>query len=423
MPHMFNPSQLKKQFPIFAHYLQKHKHPLVYLDNGATSQKPQAVIAAISNYYQTANANVGRGIYQLAEESTQIYHNSRQVIAKYFGAQTEELILTRNTTESLNAVAYGWGDNNLEPGDVILTSPLSHHSNLVVWQQLAQRTNATLKYIELTDRGRLDLADLEHKLAVEPVRLLAVTHVSNVTGAFLNLQKLVQISAQSKAKPRILLDGAQSAVVIPPDFSQLDIDFYAFSGHKMLGPMGMGGLLVKRQILADNEMQPWLFGGGMIDTVKLATTSFNQDLVERFTAGTPNVAGAVGLAAACEFLTQLGHSQIAEHDQKLVQAAIEKLRGRDDIDLIGPVAVGSDGRIPRIGSVAFTHRTAASHDVAQVLAQHHVAVRAGHHCCTPLHHQFEWEGTVRASFQVYNSTEDIEQLAAGLDQVEQTLAS
>ncbi len=408
---MFKPKQLRKDFPLL-----KHNPDLVYLDNAATSHKPQAVLDAVNNYYKTANANVGRGVYDLAQASTEHLENSRQKIADFFKAQPEELILTSGTTAAINGAAYGWADHNLGPDDVILISLLEHHSNLVVWQQVMQRTGAKLAYVGPGPDGQLDWDEFKNKLQNLTPKLVALSHVSNVTGAYTDLERAAQLVADYTDECRILVDGAQAVPHLPLNFSDLNIDFYAFSGHKMLGPMGTGGLLVKKELLESGEMQPWFFGGGMVEQVHQQKTKFNSKIKNLFQAGTPNTAGAVGLAAACDYLSGLGMGQVLEHDQHLVKYALLQIAEADGLlELVGPVQSVPNGKqLIRVGSVAFIPRFAQAHDTAQVLNQQNVAVRSGYHCAMPLHTYFNWPPTLRASFSVYNTKEDIDQMIAAL---------
>jgi cysteine desulfurase/selenocysteine lyase len=413
---MFNPQTIRQDFPIFTHNPQGDK--LVYLDSAATSQKPQVVLDAISNYYQTTNANVHRGVHQLSDKSTQAWDDSRTTIAEFFDARADELIVTRNTSEAINGVAYGWGDHNLQPDDIILTSLLEHHSNIVCWQELAKRTGASIKFIDITNEGRLDRRSLTKKLSLPKVKLLALTHVSNTLGTLNPIAEIITEARALQPGIRVLIDAAQSAPHIPVSFAKLDADFLVFSGHKMLGPMGIGGVFVRQSLLQSGEMQPWLFGGGMIATVTTDTTTFADDLSERFTAGTPDVASAVGLAAACEYLAKLHMSDVGQHDLDLVLYAIEQLSALTEITLIGPTDF-SQSEVDRVGSVAFIYQGVHAHDVAQVLDSVGVAVRSGHHCTMPLHEAFGWTASVRASFNLYNTTADIDALIAGLAKVRQ----
>ncbi|MBP7768556.1 SufS family cysteine desulfurase [Candidatus Woesebacteria bacterium] len=417
---MFDPRELQNDFPILHRSVNGTR--LVYLDNAATSQKPTVVIDAIANYYRTSNANVHRGVHTLSDESTHLWENSRQDIAHFFGAENDELILTRNTTEALNGVAYGWGDGHIHAGDVILTTLIEHHANIVPWQQLAARTGARLDFINLDVDGRVDLSHFEFLLAGygSKVKLIALAHVSNAVGTLLPLSEIVKrIDTQFTAenRPKICIDGAQSAPHIPISFDAMGVDFFAFSGHKMLGPMGVGGLLVKKALLKNNEMKPWQFGGGMIAEVQRETTTFNDTISERFTPGTPDVASAVGLAAACRYLAVLGMNAVQAHDQQLVAYAILKLREEKMVTLVGPQHAIGTAPIDRVGSVSFIYTGVHAHDVAQVLDSAGIAVRSGHHCTMPLHTHFHWQATVRVSFSVYTTTEDIDALIEGLHKV------
>ena len=420
---MLGSQMLKSQFPILSRKV--NNKPLVYLDNAATSQKPLEVIEAISNYYTQHNANVHRGVHRLSDESTTVFEESRATIAKFFGADTEELVVTRNATESINGVAYGWVDKNLQEGDVIVTSLMEHHANFVVWQEVAKRTGAKVEYVGVDENGRLELGELEEKLKTLPVKLVALVHVSNTTGTVNPIKKIRQlISKHQKDHPiRLLLDGAQSAPHMKVDFHQLGADFYVFSGHKMLAPMGVGGLIAKKELLESEEMKPWLFGGGMIFSVLPEETEFNPDLSDRFTAGTPDVASIVGLAAACDYLKKLKMRKVEQHDRELVIYALEKLQQFPEIKIVGPIKSLSQKPLDRLGSVAFIHQAAHAHDVSQILDSEGVAVRSGHHCTMPLHNYFKWQATTRASFSVYSSKNDIDILVRGLEKVRQVFKS
>ena len=411
----FDPQALQKDFPILKRRLHtSEKNPdgvsLVYLDNAATSQKPQSVIDAISNYYANHNANVHRGVHQLGDESTTVFHQSRQTIAKFFGAKPTELIAVRNTTEALNLVALGWGETSVQAGDVILTTELEHHSNLVPWQRLARRKNATLQFLNIDQYGHLKIEELAQILKKEKVALLSFSHVSNTLGVRAPLEEMVKLVRQLSPKTKICVDGAQAAPHFAIDFQTLDLDFYAVSAHKMLGPMGTGGLFVRESLL--KELEPVLLGGGMIDEVGWQETSYADDLEDRFTAGTPDVAGLVGWAVACEYLSKIGMDQVFAHDQELVKYSLEKLSQLPELELIGPLDPKD-----RVGSVTFLYKGVHAHDVGQILDSEGVAVRTGHHCTMPLHRKFGWAGSIRASFQVYNSTADIDALIHALVKV------
>lgn len=407
---------VKNDFPILTRRI--NSNPLIYLDNSATSQKPKSVIEAITNYYTCHNANVHRGVHTLSDESTKLWQESKQTIATFFHADSEQLIITRNTTEAVNAIRYGWLDGILEENDVILTTIMEHHSNIVMWQEACSKVAAHLKYIDLKADGTLDLENLKHTLDTygARIKLVSFTHVSNTLGTLNPVEHIVEMirsAIPNKAeRPKIAVDGAQSAPHMSINFQKLGIDFFVFSGHKMLGPMGIGGLIVKKELLQLREMKPWLFGGGMISSVSLEKTEYNDDIDELFVAGTPDVASAVGLAAACQYLTDVGMNAVLEHDRELVAYALEKLSNIPEITIVGPLSSTN-----RIGSVAFLYNGVHAHDVAQILDSQGIAVRSGHHCTMPLHTHFGWQATTRASFQVYNTKEDIDGLIVGLAKV------
>ncbi len=413
MPQLdFN--QLKADFPLWT---QPATAELVYFDSAATAQKPQVVIDAISHYYQNHTANIHRGVHRLAEWSTNDWETSRATIAAFLGAEPAELIITRNTTEALNGIAYGWADHNLKGGDVILTTLLEHHANLVPWQQVCLRTGAQLLIAGVTADGQLDEKDWLAKLKTPGVKLVAFTHVSNVTGTVFDVPRLVKLVRQHQPLARIVLDAAQSVPHLPVNFHALGVDFLAFSGHKLYGPMGVGGLLVRRALLENNEMQPWLFGGGMIDTVWPEHSTFHTDPVDRFTAGTPDVASVVGLAAAVTYLQNIGMAEVAAHEQALVKAAYDRLSQIPEIKLIGP----DPHQHHRVGSVAFVYQGVHAHDVAQVLESQNIAVRSGHHCAMPLHTHQGWVATTRVSFGIYNQLAELDKLVTGLQTVRRLL--
>ena len=322
-------------------------------------------------------------------------------------------------------MAYGWADKNLQEGDVIVTSLMEHHANFVVWQEVAKRTGAKVEYVGVDENGRLKLEELEEKLKTLPVKLVTLVHVSNTTGTVNPIKKIRQLitNHQKETPIRLLLDGAQSAPHMRVDFHQLGADFYVFSGHKMLAPMGVGGLIVKKELLESGEMKPWLFGGGMIFSVLPEETEFNPDLSDRFTAGTPDVASIVGLAAACNYLKKLNMKKVEQHDRELVIYTLEKLQQFPEIKIIGPIESLSQKPLDRLGSVAFIHQAAHAHDVSQILDSEGVAVRSGHHCTMPLHTHFKWQATTRASFSVYSSKNDIDILVRGLEKVRQVFKS
>ncbi|HEX7018335.1 MAG TPA: SufS family cysteine desulfurase [Patescibacteria group bacterium] len=411
MSTTFDPEEIKRDFPILQRLV--HGQPLVYLDNAATSQKPRVVIQAIVDYYEQHNANVHRGVHTLGDKSTQLFHQSRRTIANFLGAQPEELIIVRNTTEALNQVAYTWGEQHINAGDVILSTEMEHHSNIVPWQELAKRKNARVEFVAVDEQGRLDLADLESKIKnlKSKIKVVAFSHVSNTLGTLNPLEKIVQMiddTYSRSQRPLLVVDGAQAAAHMPVTFSKLKVDCYAVSAHKMLGPMGIGALLVRQELLP--EWTPFLFGGGMINEVSTLATTYAEDLEERFTAGTPDVASLVGWAAACQYLDELGMREFQTHDQELVAYTLDQLRQIPEVTIIGPAS-------DRVGSVAFIYQGVHAHDVGQILDSEGVAVRSGHHCTMPLHTKFNWQASTRVSFQVYNSKADVDALIKALKKV------
>lgn len=403
------------QFPLLQR--QVHSKRLAYLDNAATTQKPQAVLDAIVHYYTHNNANVHRGVHTLSDESTQAFLEAHETVASFFGAESEQLLFARNTTEAMNHLAWGWR-HHLHPGDVIVTSVQDHHSSLVPWQQVALECGATLVTWPVDAAGNLDvpagLKLLEHH---QPnVKVIALPHVSNVIGSVTPVAQIAEWLQKSGMRSQVLfvVDAAQSAPHVPIRIQDLGVDALVFSGHKLYGPMGSGGAIVTREVLS--FLTPTLTGGGMIDTVTAQTATFSENLVDRFTAGTPDVASLVGLAAAVEWLRSIGWQQVQEHEHALLQYAWEKLSQNPRVNLIGPVV--TDDLLSRVGSVSWTYQDVHAHDVAQILDRAGVAVRSGHHCTMPFHAAMQWQATCRASFAVYNSTEDIDQLCAGLQEVD-----
>ncbi len=396
----FDPRALRADFPILSQTV--NGRPLVYLDNAATTQKPRQVIEAVARFYETSNANVHRAIHFLGERATELYEGARARVAAFIGSPApEQLIFTRNATEAINLVAYAWARPRLRPGDEILTTPMEHHSNLVPWQQVAAATGATLRYVDLTPEGALDMDSFRRQLS-ERTRLVAVTQASNVLGTLPPVREICRLARQADAVT--LVDGAQSVPHLPVDVRELGCDFLAFSGHKMLGPTGIGGLWGRRELL--EEMEPFLFGGDMISAVTLYGAQW-AELPYKFEAGTPNIAGAVGLAAAVDYLAALGMEEVHAHEQRLVAYALERLAELGGVEVYGPPP-------PRSGLVAFNVTGVHPHDVATVLNEEGVAIRAGHHCAQPLMEWLEVPATNRASFYVYNTEEDVDRLVAAL---------
>jgi cysteine desulfurase/selenocysteine lyase len=395
---------IRADFPILKRVM-RGGNQLAYLDSGATSQRPLQVLDAEREFLVTSNGGVHRGAHQLMEEATDAYEQGRTDIAAFVGADADELVFTKNATESLNLVSYVLGDKRFEravgPGDVIVTTELEHHANLVPWQELAQRTGATLRWYGVTDEGRIDLDSLRLD---ERVKIVAFSHHSNVTGAEAPVAELV---ARAKAVGALtVLDACQSVPHRPVDFHSLDVDFAAFSGHKMLGPNGIGVLYGRRALLS--AMPPFLTGGSMIETVTMEATTY-APAPQRFEAGTPMTSQVVGLAAAARYLGALGMDAVEAHEGELVAATLDGLSGIDSVRIVGPTSMENRG-----APVSFVVDGVHAHDVGQVLDDEGVAVRVGHHCALPLHRRFHLAATARASFAVYNTPDEVERLAAGV---------
>jgi cysteine desulfurase / selenocysteine lyase len=393
---------IRAQFPILQELV--NGKPLVYLDNAASTQKPAVVLEAIDRYYRHSNANVHRGIHELSNRATEAYEQARAEVAAFFGIrEPAELIWTRGATEALNLVAGGWGATHLRPGDEILLSLLEHHSNIVPWQLVARRTGARLRYLDIDEQGRLDLSGLDH-LLTERTRLVSVAHVSNALGTINPVEEIARRAHEVGAV--VVVDGAQSAPHLPVDLGTLGCDFYAFSGHKMCGPTGTGGLWGRREQL--ESITPWMGGGDMIDRVDLEDSTW-APLPNRLEAGTPHISGAVGLAAAVRFLSSIGRDAIRRHEADLVAYACERLAPIPDLRIYGP----PDPR-ERSGVVSFTLADIHPHDLATILDSDGIAIRAGHHCTQPLMRRLGVAATARASFYLYNTREDVDRLVEAL---------
>jgi cysteine desulfurase/selenocysteine lyase len=393
---------LKKDFPILEREVRPGKK-LVYLDSSATSQKPQAVIDAMDYYYRRMNANIHRGVHTLAEESTAAYESARERIAHFIGAKhSRELIFTRNTTESINLVAYTWARKNLLPGDVIILTEMEHHSNLVPWQYLAAEKKLKLEFIPVNNDGTLNLKKYHQLLDLQP-KLISFTHMSNVLGTINPVKQMIQDAHQVGAVA--LIDGAQSVPHFPVDVQDLEIDFLAFSAHKMGGPTGIGALFGREELL--ESMPPFLGGGDMIKKVTLRSFTPNE-LPHKFEAGTPAIAEAIGFGAAVDYLNRIGMDEIARHEHHLIHFALESLDEVPGIKLLGPSAAEKGG------VASFTLEGIHPHDIAQILDHEGIAVRAGHHCAMPLHEKYAIHASTRASLYLYNSEEDIDLLVDGL---------
>jgi len=412
-------AKVRKDFPILKREI--HGHPLAYLDNAATTQKPKCVIDALVNFYEKHNSNISRGVYTLAEEATEIYEDGRETVAKFIGAaDSGKIIFSRGTTESINLVAAAWIQPKLKAGDRIIVTEMEHHSNLVPWQLAAQTSGAELLYwpinleSEKSGIGSLDLQKFEEMLKdatkiKQGIRLLAVTAVSNVLGTVNPIAEIVKI-AHSHGVP-VLVDAAQAAARMPIDVARWDCDFLAFSGHKIYGPTGIGVLYVKNERL--EEMQPFQGGGGMIRQVDRQTSTW-ADAPQKFEAGTPPVAEVYGLTAAVEYLSDIGMQEIQQHEIELTTHALKRFAEFNDLELYGPQDINS-----RSGVLSFNLRNVHPHDVAQVLDESGIGVRAGHHCTQVLHKRLGIVASVRMSFGLYNNTSEIDLLISELDRCRQ----
>ncbi|MDR5696045.1 MAG: cysteine desulfurase [Armatimonadota bacterium] len=399
------PRTVREDFPIFRRRV--HGKPLVYLDSAATSQKPRQVIEALVRYYEEYNANVHRGIYTLAEEATAKYEEARRKVATFIHARRpEEVIFTRSTTEAINLVAYAWGLHYLREGDEILLTEMEHHSNLVPWQIVASLKGASLRFLSFDEEGYLVLDDLERVLT-ERTKVVAVSHQSNVLGTINPVDEIVKRAHDVGAI--VVVDGAQSVPHMPVDVQKLGCDFLAFSGHKMCGPTGIGALYGRYELL--EAMPPFHGGGEMIQLVQLHTSTY-KDPPWKFEAGTPNIADAIAWGVAIDYLCEVGMEAIRTHEKELVQYALNRLQEMAEVKVYGPRDVERRG-----SALAFNVADVHPHDVAQVLDQEGICIRAGHHCTQPLHRRLGVAATARASFYLYNTEEDIDQLVAGLQRV------
>lgn len=402
---MLDVEKIRADFPVLKVEAHPGK-PLVYLDNAATSQKPAAVIEAIDHYYRCYNANVHRGIHRLSEDATAAYEGARERIADFINApSSDQVIYVRNTTEALNLVAFSWGRTNISAGDEILLTEMEHHSNLVPWQLLAQEKEAVIRYIPFTGDGTLDLSDLD-SLLTERTKIVSFSGMSNVFGTINPAREI--ITAAQAVGAVTLIDAAQTVPHTPVDVQALDCDFLAFSAHKMCGPTGIGILYGKRELL--EAMPPFMGGGDMIRRVRLESSLWN-DLPWKFEAGTPSIAEGIGFGAAVDYLSGVGMDDIHAHEQFITGYALEALSEIEGLTLLGPPAAQKGG------VAAFTLFDIHPHDIAQILDEDGIAVRAGHHCAMPLHEKLALPASVRASFYLYTTTEEIDKLVAGLHRV------
>jgi len=395
-------SKYQSDFPILSRKVRGDNR-FIYLDSGATSQKPESVITAEADFYRTKNAAVHRGAHLVAEEASDAYEGARANLAKFIGAQTHEVIFTKSATESLNFLAYSFGNKNskicLKAGDEIVVSEMEHHANLIPWQQLAERVGAKLRWLPITSEGRLDLSNIS-QLITQKTKIVAITHQSNVFGTIVPIDQIVK--AAKAVGAFVVLDACQSVPHFGVNVKNLDVDFLAFSGHKMLGPTGIGVLWGKSELL--DQLEPALFGGSMVDSVTMESATWAKS-PRKFEAGVPNMAQAVGLSAAVDYLNNVGMENIARHEHELTKELLDGLSQISAVKVIGPLDMKDRG-----GVVSFTIDGVHPHDVGQVLDQYGIAVRTGHHCAWPLMRKLNLVGTTRASFHMYNDSKDVQAL-------------
>jgi cysteine desulfurase/selenocysteine lyase len=401
-----DPATIRREFPALEQSI--NGRPLVYLDNAATSQKPRVVLDALQAYYENDNANVHRGIHELSRRATVAYEESRAKVAGWVGAaEPSEIVWTRGTTEAINLVSTAWGLDNVGEGDEILISVLEHHSNIIPWQLLARRTGAVIKYIELDEQGRWILDELP-RLLTDRTKVVAISHVSNALGTVNPVKRVA--AAAHEVGALVLVDGAQGAVHMKVDVQELGVDCYAFSGHKMCGPTGIGALWAKRDLL--DSMEPYQGGGEMIHFVGRDESSW-ATVPHKFEAGTPNIAGAIGMGTAIDFLSRVGMDAIAKHEHELLEYALERMSAVDGIRIYGPQSPDEHSAL-----ISFTLGDAHPHDISTILDSEGIAVRAGHHCAQLAMQHFGISATARASIYLYNTESDIDRLIEGLEQVQ-----
>ena len=403
--------RIREDFPILQREFDGQQ--VVYLDNAATTQTPDPVVDTIAEYYRTTNANVHRGLHQLSQDASVAYEEAHDRVAEFIGASggREEIIFTKNTTESENLVAYAWGLNELGPEDEVVLTEMEHHASLVTWQQIAKKTGASCRYIRLDEDGHLDM-DHARELITDDTAMVSVVHISNALGTINPVSELADIAHDNDAY--VFVDGAQAVPNRPVDVEAIDADFYAYSGHKMCGPTGIGVLYGKKSIL--QEMEPYLYGGEMIRKVTFEDATWN-DLPWKFEAGTPGIAQGIALAEACDYLDDIGLENVRQYEDDLVQYALERLAEEDDVDVYGPPA-GAE----RAGLVAFNLNPVHAHDLSSILNDSAVAVRAGDHCTQPLHDRLGVAASARASFYIYNTYEEVDTLIEALDDARQLFA-
>src|SRR3989338_6667871 len=402
---MFDPVKVRKDFPIFKRKI--NGKPLIYLDNAATTQRPKEVVKALEDFYFNHNANVARGVHTLAEEATEMYEKARKTVAEFINADPSEIVFVRNATEGINLIAYGYAMHNLKPGDEILLSKMEHHSNIVPWQFL-QSKGAKLRFADLDEDGKLKMPDwnLSNK-----VKIVSITQASNVLGTVNPVKEIAKRAHEKGAI--VIVDGAQSVPHMPVDVKDLDCDFLVFSGHKMLAPFGIGVLYGKKKML--EKMQPFMGGGDMIKSVGLFETTYN-DVPHKFEAGTPNIADAIGLAAAVDYLNKLGMKSVQTHDRELVEYAMKKLSSVKGITIYGP----KDSKA-RSGVISFNFANIHPHDLSAILNSRGIAIRSGHACAQPLMKQLKVNSVARISFYIYNTKKDIDELVKAFEYVRKVM--
>lgn len=396
----------KQDFPIFK------KHPeLIYLDSSATSQKPQSVIDAVTNFYELSNSNIHRGIYDLSQNATDMFETVRKKVADFMSVENEkEIVFTSGATQAINFVAYGYAEKFLQEGDSIVISEMEHHSNIVPWQRLKEKKNVDLIFLPITTDGRLDYKSFTGDFS--KVKLLALTHVSNVLGTINPITEIVSHFKKNGSDAKVLIDAAQSIPHLAIDVKKLNCDFLVFSSHKMLGPSGVGVLFAKKELL--EQMEPLLVGSQMIKRVKKDSVSY-ADVPQKFETGTGNIEGVIGLGAAIDYLQSIGMEEIERHEKELTEYALAMFAKQKEVTLFGPV--GSENRI---GVFSFAVGKVHTHDTAEILNRLHIAVRSGHHCAQPLMDCLQVAGTTRASFYIYNTKEDVDALEKGIEEVKKT---
>ncbi len=424
--------KIRKDFPILARKI--YDKPLVYFDNAATSQKPKQVIAAISNYYEQHNANVHRGVHKLSEEATALYEEARKKVANFVNAgDSRQIVFTKNATEAINLVAYSWGRKNIKKGDEILLTEMEHHSNLVPWQILAREVGATLKFIPINENGELKIKNRSlralrsnelEELITQKTKLVALTHVSNVLGTINPVKRIIEDIKHLDSRIKILVDGAQAVPHMPVSIQHIKPDFYVFTGHKMLGPTGIGILYAKKELL--EEMEPFLAGGEMILSVTYENSAWNY-IPWKFEAGTPDIAGAIGLGAAVDYLSKIGMKNIREHEKELTTYALEKLTRIKNLETYGPKEIEKRGDptsqarlAERAGVVSFNivkngKVAVHPHDLSSILDTEGIATRSGYHCAEPLCRKLEIPGATRVSFYIYNTKDEVDKLIPAIE--------